>query len=71
MGAGYAPVGVMNDVALHGTYPYVVWLDVTSEPNNADRFESIKKVAKVINSELSRFEVRTGASAFLSEVCEH
>lgn len=61
----------MNDVALHGTYPYVVWLDVTSEPNNADRFESIKKVAKVINSELSRFEVRTGASAFLSEVCEH
>lgn len=71
MGAGYAPVGVMNDVALHGTYPYVVWLDVTNEPNNADRFESIKKVAKVINSELSRFEVRTGTSAFLSEVCEH
>lgn len=71
MGIGYAPVGVMRDVALHGTYPYVVWLDVTSEPNNADRFESIKKVAKVINSELSRFEVRTGASAFLSEVCEY
>lgn len=70
-GIGYAPVGVMRDVALRGTYKYIVWLEVPSELNNADRLELIKKTAKVINTELSRFEVRTGATALLSEVCEY
>lgn len=36
-----------------------------------DRLELIKMVIKVINAELSRFEVRTGATALLSEVCEY
>lgn len=70
-GIGYAPVGVMHDVVLRGTYKYIVWLEIPSELNNADRFELIKKMAKVINTELSRFEVRTGATALLSEVCEY
>lgn len=71
MGAGYAPVGVMRDVVLHGTYPYAIALEVSDELSAADRLELTKKVVKVISNELSRFEVRTGASAFLSEVCEH
>ena len=71
MGIGYAPVGVMHNVVLRGTYKYVIWLEVPSELNNADRLELIKKTAKVINTELSRFEVRTGATALLSEVYEY
>lgn len=71
MGVGYAPVGVMRDVVLHGTYPYAIALEVSDELSAADRLELTKKVVKVINNELSRFEVRTGASAFLSEVCEY
>lgn len=71
MGIGYAPVGVMRDVVLHGTYPYVIALEVSDELSAADRLELTKKVVKVISNELSRFEVRTGASAFLSEVCEY
>lgn len=71
IGIGYAPVGVMRDVALHGTYPYAIALEVSDELSAADRLELTKKVVKVISNELSRFEVRTGASAFLSEVCEH
>jgi hypothetical protein len=68
MGIGYTPVGVMRNVALHGTYQYIVWLEVPSELHKADGFELIKKVAKVVNTELSRFEIRTGATALLSEV---
>ena len=71
MGVGYAPVGVMRDVVLHGTYPYAIALEVSDELSAADRLELTKKVVKVISNELSRFEVRTGASAFLSEVCEY
>ena len=71
MGVGYAPVGVMRDVVLHGTYPYASALEVSDELSAADRLELTKKVVKVISNELSRFEVRTGASAFLSEVCEY
>lgn len=71
MGIGHAPVGVMRDVALHGTYPYVIALEVSDKMSGADKLELIKKAVKVINTGLSRFEVRTGASAFLSEVCEH
>lgn len=71
MGIGYAPVGVMRNVTLHGTYQYIVWLEISSELHKADGFELIEKVAKVINTELSRFEVRTGATALLSEVCEY
>ena len=71
MGVGYAPVGVMRDVVLHGTYPNAIALEVSDELSATDRLELTKKVVKVISNELSRFEVRTGASAFLSEVCEH
>ena len=71
MGIGYAPVGVMRDVVLHGTYPYVITLEVSDEMSGADKLELIKKAAKVINTELSGFEVRTGATALLSEVCEY
>lgn len=71
MGAGYAPVGVMRDVVLHGTYPYVITLEVSDEMSGADKLELIKKAVKVINTELSRFEVRTGATALFSEVCEY
>lgn len=71
MGVGYALVGVMRDVVLHGTYPYTIALEVSDELSAADRLELTKKVVKVINNELSRFEVRTGASAFLSEVYEY
>lgn len=70
-GIGYAPVGVMRDVALHGTYPYIITLEVSDELNNDDRLELIKMTTKIINAELSRFEVRTGATALLSEVCEY
>lgn len=71
MGIGYAPVGVMRDLTLHGVYPYAIALEVSDGLNNADRLELIKMVIKVINAELSRFEVRTGATALLSEVCEY
>lgn len=71
MGVGHAPVGVMRDVVLHGTYPYAIALEVSDKLSAADRLELTKKVVKVISNELSRFEVRTGASAFLSEVCEY
>lgn len=71
MGAGYAPVGVMRDLVLHGVYPYEITLEVSDELNNDDRLELIKMVIKVINAELSRFEVGTGATALLSEVCEY
>lgn len=71
MGIGYAPVGVMRDVVLHGTYPYVITLEVSDEMSGADKLELIKKAVKVINTELSRFEVRTGATALLSEACEY
>lgn len=71
MGARYAPVGVMRDVVLYGTYPYAIALEVSDELSAADRLELTKKVVKVIRNELSRFEVRTGASAFLSEVYEY
>lgn len=39
--------------------------------SGADKLELIKKAVKVINTELSRFEVRTGATALLSEVREY
>lgn len=71
MGIGYAPVGVMRNVTLHGTYPYVITLEVSDKMSGADKLELIKKAVKVINTELSRFEVRTGATALLSEVCEY
>lgn len=71
MGIGYAPVGVMHDVALHGTYPYIITLEVSDEMSGADKLELIKMIIKIINAELSRFEVRTGATALLSEVCEY
>lgn len=71
MGIGYAPVGVMRDVALHGTYPYVIALEVSDKMSGADKLELIKKAVKVINTELSRFEVRTGSSAFLEDVCTY
>ncbi len=71
MGIGYAPVGVMRDVVLHGTYPYVITLEVSDEMSGADKLELIKKAFKVINTELSRFEVRTGSSAFLEDVCTY
>lgn len=70
-GGGYALVGVMRDLTLHGVYPYEITLEVSDELNNDDRLELIKMVIKVINAELSRFEVRTGATALLSEVCEY
>ena len=71
MGIGYAPVGVMHDVALHGTYPHIITLEVSDEMSGADKLELIKKAVKVINNKLSRFEVCTGATALLSEVCEY
>ena len=71
MGIGYATVGVMCDVVLHGTYPYVITLEVSDEMSGADKLELIKKAVKVINTELSRFEVRTGSSAFLEDVCTY
>lgn len=71
MGIGYAPVGVMRDVVLHGTYPYVIALEVSDKMSGADKLELIKKAVKVINTELSRFEVRTGSSAFLEDVCTY
>ena len=39
--------------------------------SGADKLELIKKAVKVINTELSRFEVRTGSSAFLEDVCTY
>lgn len=71
MGVGYAPVGIMRDVVLHGTYPYEIVLEVSDELSTTDRLELTKKVVKVINAELSGFEARTGATAFLSEVYEY
>lgn len=72
MGIGYAPVGVMRDLTLHGVYPYAIALEgVSDKLNNDDRLELIKMTIKIINAELSRFEVRTGATALLSEVCEY
>lgn len=71
MGIGYAPVGVMRDLTLHGVYPYAIALEVSDELNNDDRLELIKMIIKIINAELSGFEVRTGATALLSEVCEY
>lgn len=68
LGVGYAPVGVMRDLGLRGTYPYVVVLEVSDELSAVDRLELTKKVVHVINTELSGFEVRTGADALLSEV---
>lgn len=70
-GIGYAPVGVMHDVVLHGTYPYIITLEVSDEMSGADKLELIKLIIKIINAELSGFEVRTGATALLSEVCEY
>lgn len=71
MGIGYMLVGVMRDLTLHGVYPYAIALEVSDELNNDDRLELTKQVVKVINNELSGFEVRTGATALLSEVCEY
>ena len=71
MGTGYMPVGVMRDLTLHGVYPYAITLEVSDELNNDDRLELIKMIIKIINAELSEFEVRTGATALLSEVCEY
>ena len=71
MGIGYVPVGVMRDFTLHGVYPYAIALEVSDELHNDDRLELIKMIIKIINTELSRFEVRTGATALLSEVCEY
>lgn len=71
MGIGYAPVGVMRDLTLHGVYSYAIALEVSGELNNDDRLELTKQVIKVINNELSGFEVRTDATALLSEVCEY
>lgn len=71
MGIGYMLVGVMRDLTLHGVYPYAIALEVSDGLNNADRLELTEQVVKVINNELSRFEVRTGATALLSEVCEY
>ena len=71
MGIGYMLVGVMRDLTLHGVYPYAIALEVSDGLNNADRLELTKQVVKVINNELSGFEVRTGATALLSEVCEY
>ena len=37
MGIGYAPVGVMRDLTLHGVYPYAIALEVSDKLNNDDR----------------------------------
>lgn len=71
MGIGYAPVGVTRDVALHGTYPYVIAVETPEELNAKDKHELLIRVCKTINDELSRFEVRTGSSAFLEDVCTY
>lgn len=61
----------MNNLVLCGKAPYVIALEVSDKMSGADKLELIKKAVKVINTELSRFEVRTGSSAFLEDVCTY
>lgn len=46
MGVGYAPVGIMRDVVLHGTYPYVITLEVSDKMGGADKLASLLATIK-------------------------
>lgn len=61
----------MNNLVLCGKAPYVIAVETTEELSAEDKRELLIKVCKVINDELSRFEVHTGSSAFLEDVCTY
>ncbi len=59
----------MNNLVLCGKAPYVIAVETPEELSAEDKHELLIRVCKTINDELSRFEVRTGSSAFLEDVC--
>ena len=61
----------MNNVVLCGKTPYIIAVETPEELNAEDKHELLIRVCKTINNELSRFEVRTGSSAFLEDVCTY
>lgn len=61
----------MNNLVLCGKAPYVIAVETPEELNAEDKRELLIRVCKTINDELSRFEVHTGSSAFLEDVCTY
>lgn len=61
----------MNNLVLCGKAPYVIAVETPEELNAEDKHELLIRVCKTINDELSRFEVHTGSSAFLEDVCTY
>ena len=61
----------MNNVVLCGKTPYIIAVETPDEFGDEDKHELLIRVCKTINNELSRFEVRTGSSAFLEDVCAY
>lgn len=52
-------------------YADVIAVETPEELNAEDKRELLIRVCKTINDELSRFEVHTGSSAFLEDVCTY
>ena len=61
----------MNNLVLCGKAPYVIAVETPEELNAEDKRELLIRVCKMINTELSGFEARTGSSAFLEDVCTY
>lgn len=61
----------MNNLVLCGKAPYVIAVETPEELSAEDKRELLIRVYKTINDELSRFEVHTGSSAFLEDVCTY
>lgn len=62
---------VKNNLVLCGKAPYVIAVETPEELSAEDENELLIRVCKTINDELSRFEVHTGSSAFLEDVCTY
>ena len=61
----------MNNLVLCGKTPYIIAVETPEELNAEDKHELLIRVCKTVNDELSRFEVHTGSSAFLEDVCTY
>lgn len=64
----YTLMGTMNNLVLYGEIPYLVSVEVHDELSANNKAELVKKICSAVNAELSRFEVRTGATTRLIDV---